>query len=159
MIKLSTQAKAVLGIVALAGAYRLYQLWKASGRLSYTPVALRLKREKLQFVIAIDLEIMNPTDTAISIRGIKGNLNWNNYAISSFRTGPAQIRPGVTKMQILFTLNNMSVIQALAKAVSTKKYPVFVVEMTTMMPLFNYPEKFEVNTESYLKDLQGSIFT
>lgn len=157
-MKLSTQAKAVLGIVALAGAYRLYQLWKASGKLSYTPVALRLKRDKLSYSAHIDLDIMNPTDTTIRIRGIKGNLNWNQYAISSFRTGPAEIKPGVTKMTIVFALNNLQIVSALVKSVTDKKWPIFKVEMTTLMPLFSYPESFEINTEKYIKDIQGNLF-
>lgn len=157
-MKLSTQAKAVLGIVALAGAYRLYQLWKASGKLSYTPVALRLKRDKLSYSAHIDLDIMNPTDTTIRIRGIKGNLNWNQYAISSFRTGPAEIKPGVTKMTIVFALNNLQIVSALVKSVTDKKWPIFKVEMTTLMPLFSYPESFEINTQQYIKDIQGNIF-
>lgn len=157
-MKLSTQAKAVLGIVALAGAYRLYQLWKASGKLSYTPVALRLKRDKLSYSAHIDLDIMNPTDTTIRIRGIKGNLNWNQYAISSFRTGPAEIKPGVTKMTIVFALNNLQIVSALVKSVTDKKWPIFKVEMTTLMPLFSYPESFEINTQQYIKDISGNLF-
>lgn len=157
-MKLSTQAKAVLGIVALAGAYRLYQLWKASGKLSYTPVALRLKRDKLTYSAHVDLDIMNPTDTTIRIRGIKGNLNWNQYAISSFRSGPAEIKPGVTKMTIVFALNNLQIVSALVKSVTDKKWPVFKVEMTTLMPLFSYPESFEINTQQYIKDIQGNLF-
>lgn len=157
-MKLSTQAKAVLGIVALAGAYRLYQLWKASGKLSYTPVALRLKRDKLSYSAHIDLDIMNPTDTTIRIRGIKGNLNWNQYAISSFRTGPAEIKPGVTKMTIVFALNNLQIVSALVKSITDMKWPIFKVEMTTLMPLFSYPESFEINTEKYIKDIQGNLF-
>lgn len=157
-MKLSTQAKAVLGIVALAGAYRLYQLWKASGKLSYTPVALRLKRDKLSYSAHIDLDIMNPTDTTIRIRGIKGNLNWNQYAISSFRTGPAEIKPGVTKMTIVFALNNLQIVSALVKSVTDKKWPIFKVDMTTLMPLFSYPESFEINTQTYIKEIQGNLF-
>ena len=157
-MKLSTQAKAVLGIVALAGAYRLYQLWKASGKLSYTPVALRLKRDKLSYAAHIDLDIMNPTDTTIRIRGIKGNLNWNQYAISSFRSGPAEIKPGVTKMTIVFALNNLQIVSALVKSITDQKWTIFKVEMTTLMPLFSYPESFEINTQTYIKDIQGALF-
>jgi hypothetical protein len=157
-MKLSTQAKAVLGIVAVAGAYRLYQLWKASGKLSYTPVALRMKRDRTNFSAHVDIDILNPTNTTIRIRGIKGNLNWNNRAISSFRTGAAEIKPGTTKMTIVFSLNNLGLIQALTQAITDKKWPVLKVDMITMMPLFSYPESFEIKTEDYLKNISGAIF-
>ena len=144
--------------MALAAAYRLYQLFKASKAISYSPVALRLKRDKLNFVIVVDVQILNPTSTTINIKGIKGNLQWENYAISSFQAGALAIKPGTSQMTINFALNNLNTISALAKAVTNKKWPVFKVDMVTMMPLFSYPESFQINTASYIEELKGVVF-
>lgn len=157
-MKLSTTAKTVLGILSLAAAYRVYQLWKASGQLSYSPVGFKLRRDKLKFVIVVDLQIMNPTSTTINIRGIKGNLNWNNYAVSSFQAPPLAIKPGTSQMTINFALNNLETISALAKSVSDKKWPILKVDMVTMMPLFSYPESFDINTGAYAEEFKGLIF-
>jgi hypothetical protein len=157
-MKLSTSAKAVLGIVAAAGAYRLYQLWKASSQITYTPSGLKFKRDKKQFFIIVEMNIMNPTSTSIRLRGIKGNISWNNYVISGFTSGPTEIKEGVTKLQITFELNNINIVQAIAQAAINKKWPIFNIEMKTMLPLFSYTEKFDINTATYIKDIQDLIF-
>jgi hypothetical protein len=61
-------------------------------------------------------------------------------------------------MTIVFNLNSLQIVSALVKAISDKKWPIFKVNMTTLMPLFSYPESFEINTGTYIKDLQGTIF-
>ena len=158
-MKLSTTAKGVLGIVAVAGAYRLFQLWKTGNAISYSVKGVKFKRISGKFAVIVDFDIFNPTSNEIKIRKVSGKLNSGNFTVSRFESSSFAIKPGHNVVPSTFYLESLNFVQTIAQAVSTKKYPIFNVETTTALALFTYTDNFTINTSDYAGDLQAVIFS
>jgi hypothetical protein len=50
------------------------------------------------------------------------------------------------------------VVSFITNAITTKQFPIFIVETTTHLALFNYTDKFKINTADYASELQAVIF-
>ena len=158
-MKLSTTAKGVLGIMAIAGAYRLFQLYKTGNAISYSVKGVEFKRISGKFAVIVDFDIFNPTSNEINIRKVSGKLNSGNFTVSRFESASFAIKPGHNVVPITFYLKSLNLVQTIAQAVSTKKYPIFNVETTTTLALFSYTDNFTINTADYADDLQAVIFS
>jgi hypothetical protein len=158
-MKLSTTAKGVLSIMAVAGAYRLYKLWKAGNAISYGVKNVKFKRIEGRFAVVVDFDIFNPTSTVINIKKITGKLNSGNYTLSNFASAAFQVKPGHNIVPITFYLDSLNIVSFISNAITTKRFPVFVVETTTHLALFNFTERFSINTADYAGELQAVIFS
>lgn len=158
-MKLSTTAKGVLGIVAIAGGYRLYQIWKTGNAISYKVNGIKFKRIDKRFAVVVDFDIFNPTPITINLKKVTGKLSSGNYTLSNFHSGAFQVKPGHTVVPITFDLDNLNVVSFITNAITTKKFPVFNVETTSHLAMFNYTDRFAINTADYAGQLQAVIFT
>ena len=157
-MKLSPTAKTVIGIVALAGAFRLYKLYEAGNLITYVPVDVKFLRSGGSFQIVVTMEVNNPTRTTVNLRGLRGLLNIGGNNISTFSSGPARIKPGTVKIHLTFDVDNMKVVTELVKAISTKKWPTLNVRLTKMLTLFSVTEDFAIDTAQYADKASGIIF-
>ena len=158
-MKLSATAKGVLGIMAVAGAYRLYQLWKTGNSITYSVKGVKFKRIEKRFAIIVDFELYNPTPNQINLQKVTGILKSGNFTLSNFTSDSFAIRPGANIVPITFYLDSLNVVSFITNAITTKQYPVFNVETTTHLALFNYTDKFSINTANYASELKAVIFT
>ncbi len=158
-MKLSTTAKGVLGIVAIAGAYRLYQIWKTGNAIAYSVKGVAFKRIGGRFAVVVDFDIFNPTSNKINLRKVTGKLSSGNFQLSDFTSGAFTINPGHNLVPITFYLDSLNVVKFISNAITTKKYPVFNVETTSHLALFNYTDRFAINTADYASQIQGVIFS
>lgn len=157
-MKLSTTAKGVLGIVAIAGAYRLYQIWKTGNAIAYSVKGVAFKRIGGRFAVVVDFDIFNPTANKINLRKVTGKLSSGNFQLSDFTSGSFTINPGHNVVPITFYLDSLNVVKFISNAITTKQYPVFNVETTSHLALFNYTDRFAINTADYAAQMQGVIF-
>jgi len=158
-MKLSTTAKGVLSIMAVAGAYRLYQLYKTGNSISYSVKGVKFKRIENRFAVVVDFDIFNPTAVSINLKKVTGKLSSGNYPLSNFQSGAFQVKPGHNVVPITFYLDSLNVVGFITNAITQKKFPIFNVETTTHLALFNYTDRFAINTADYAGQLQAVIFT
>ena len=71
-------------------AYRLYKLYELGENVIYKPVGIKFIRGGSinDFVVRIKMELLNPTNTSVKMRGIDGRLIVNNQVIGSFASIP-----------------------------------------------------------------------
>lgn len=158
-MKLSATAKGVIGIMAVAGAYRLFQLWKTGNSLSYSLKGLKFKRDGNTYAIVVDFDIFNPTKNQIKIRKVSGTLSSGTARLSSFQSANFDIKPGHNIVPITFALNTMAIVSSITSAITSKKYPIFDVTTKTTLALFSYEDTFKINTADYAGELTAQIFS
>ena len=158
-MKLSTTAKGVLSVVAIAGAYRLYQIYKTGNAIAYSVKAVKFKRVDGRFAVVVDFDIFNPTSVTISLKKVTGKLASGSYVLSNFTSQAFKINPGHNVIPITFYLDSMNVVSFIANAITTKKFPIFNVETTTHLALFNYTDRFAINTADYMPDIKPIVFS
>lgn len=158
-MKLSTTAKGVIGVVAIAGAYRLYQIWKTGNAIAYSVKGVKFKRVEGRFAVVVDFDIFNPTSNSITLKKVTGKLASGNYVLSNFTSGSFTIKPGHNVVPITFYLDTMNVVSFIANSITTKKFPIFNVETTSHLALFNYTDRFAINTADYLTDIKPIVFS
>ena len=158
-MKLSTTAKGVLTIVAVAGAYRLYKIWKTGNAIAYSVKGVKFKRLDGRFAVVVDFDIFNPTSTSIGLKKVTGKLASANFVLSNFTSGAFEIKPGHNIVPIIFYLDSLNVVKFIANAITLKKFPIFNVETTSHLALFNYTDRFAINTADYASDIQSIVFS
>lgn len=157
-MKLSPTAKTVIGIVAFAGAFRLYKLYEAGNMITYVPVDVKFLRSGGSFQVVVTMEVNNPTRTTVNLRGLRGLLNIGGTNVSTFSSGPAKIKPGTVKIHLTFDIDNMGFVALLAKSISSKQWPTINVRLTKLLPLFSVTEDFSIDTSKYAGAAKGVIF-
>ena len=145
--------------MAVAGAYRLYQLYKTGNSISYSVKGVKFKRIENRFAVVVDFDIFNPTAVSINLKKVTGKLSSGNYPLSNFQSGAFQVKPGHNVVPITFYLDSLNVVGFITNAITQKKFPIFNVETTTHLALFNYTDRFAINTADYAGQLQAVIFT
>jgi len=145
--------------MAVAGAYRLYQLYKTGNAISYSVKGVKFKRIENRFAVVVDFDIFNPTAVSINLKKVTGKLSSGNYPLSNFQSGAFQVKPGHNVVPITFYLDSLNVVGFITNAITQKKFPIFNVETTTHLALFNYTDRFAINTADYAGQLQAVIFT
>ena len=158
-MKLSPTAKGVIGIVTVAGIYRLYQLWKTGNAITYTVAGVKFKRIDNRFAVVVDFDIINPTAVNINIKNLSGVLKSGNYTLSIFESGTFAIQPGHNKTPVTFYLDSLQIVKFITNAITLKQYPKFNVEMRTALALFSFTEKFDIDTKTYADDIKAIIFS
>ena len=76
MVKISKLAKNAIFWGSAFVAYRLYKLYELGNNIIYKPVGVSFKRGATinDFVIRVKMEILNPANTIVKLRGIDGQL-------------------------------------------------------------------------------------
>ena len=85
--------KSVLGLLGAFTAYRFYKLYELGENVIYKPFSVKFIRGKTinDFIIQVTMEIMNPTNTTLSMRGIDGTLAYHVFQLISKLTQQQQV--------------------------------------------------------------------
>ncbi len=139
--------KNILQIGGAFVAYRMYKLYELGENVIYKPVGIKFIRGGSinDFVVRIKMELLNPTNTRVKMRGIDGKLLVNNQVIGSFASIPFEIKGGISYFDLDFQINAQNTGVTLVQALLKKTLPVFVVDMNKRMLFFSINEKFAIN--------------
>ena len=139
--------KNILQIGGAFVAYRMYKLYELGENVIYKPVGIKFIRGGSinDFIIRIKMELLNPTNTRVKMRGIDGRLLVNNQVIGSFASIPFEIKGGLSYFDLDFQINAQNTGVTLVQALLKKTLPVFVVDMNKRMLFFSINEKFAIN--------------
>ena len=139
--------KNILQIGGAFVAYRMYKLYELGENVIYKPVGIKFIRGGSinDFIIRIKMELLNPTNTRVKMRGIDGKLLVNNQVIGSFASIPFEIKGGISYFDLDFQINAQNTGVTIVQALLKKTLPVFVVDMNKRMLFFSINEKFAIN--------------
>ena len=157
-MKLSTTARAVLGIIALAGAYRMYQIYKIGTSIAYSVKGVKFRKIDKRYAVVVSYDIFNPTSSKLNIRKVTGKLYSFGALASTFSSDSFTLNPGHNTVPINFYLNAAGVVKTIVDSITQKKYPVFQVHTITHLALFKYGDTFAINTADYAAELKSIIF-
>ena len=149
--------KRLKNILQLGGAfvaYRMYKLYELGENVIYKPVGIKFIRGGSinDFVVRIKMELLNPTNTSVKMRGIDGRLIVNNQVIGSFASIPFTIKGGISYFDLDFKINAQNTGVNLVQALLKKTLPVFVVDMNKRLLFFSINEKFAINPNTIPTD-------
>ena len=135
-------------------AYRLYKLYELGENVIYKPVGIKFIRGGSinDFVVRIKMELLNPTNTTVKMRGIDGRLIVNNQVIGSFASIPFTIKGGLSYFDLDFQINAQNTGITLVQSLLKKSLPVFIVDMNKRMLFFSINEKFAINPNTIPTD-------
>ena len=139
--------KNILQIGGAFVAYRMYKLYELGENVIYKPVGIKFIRGGSinDFIIRIKMELLNPTNTRVKMRGIDGKLLVNNQVIGSFASIPFEIKGGISYFDLDFQINAQNTGVTLVQSLLKKTLPVFVVDINKRMLFFSINEKFAIN--------------
>jgi len=149
--------KRLKNILQLGGAfvaYRMYKLYELGENVIYKPVGIKFIRGGSinDFIVRIKMELLNPTNTTVKMRGIDGRLLVNNQVIGSFASIPFTIKGGISYFDLDFKINAQNTGVNLVQALLKKTLPVFVVDMNKRLLFFSINEKFAINPNTIPTD-------
>lgn len=146
--------KNILQIGGAFVAYRMYKLYELGENVIYKPVGIKFIRGGSinDFIVRIKMELLNPTNTRVKMRGIDGRLLVNNQVIGSFASIPFTIKGGLSYFDLDFQINAQNAGVTLVQALLKKNLPVFVVDMNKRMLFFSINEKFAINPNTIPTD-------
>ena len=75
------------------------------------------------FVIRVKMEILNPANTIVKLRGIDGQLLIRSQPVGTFNSGPFQITGGLNHFYLDFKVDPKNIGAELIQAVLSKKLP------------------------------------
>lgn len=107
----------------------------------------------MNFSVVVKWNILNPTSTNVKIKSIVGKLFINNNWVSDFKGPELEVKPGLSKYETSFAIDNLGAVTAIFSAIAAKKYPVFNVEMATDLGLFAVKNKFDIDSAEYADKL------
>jgi hypothetical protein len=139
--------KNILSIGGAFVAYRFYKLYELGENVIYKPVGIKFIRGGSinDFIIRIKMELLNPTNTIVKMRGVDGRLIVNNQVIGSFASIPFEIKGGLNYFDMDFQVNAQNIGVQLIQSLLKKTLPVFVVDMNKRLLFFSINEKFAIN--------------
>ena len=146
--------KSILQLGGAFVAYRMYKLYELGENVIYKPVGIKFIRGGSinDFIVRIKMELLNPTNTRVKMRGVDGKLIVNNQVIGSFASIPFTIKGGLSYFDLDFKIDAQNVGINLIQALLKKTLPVFIVDMNKRLLFFSINEKFAINPNTIPTD-------
>lgn len=136
--------KVILGLSLSYGAYKLAQLYSMSEKISYLPVGFKYKNG----VIEIKMQITNPVDVSLNMRGLEGRIYTQGQTLGTYSAGPFTINKGYSYFTMYFKVDPTNVSTTLLTAIISGKVPVFTVDLIKKLPLISVSETFNINANN-----------
>lgn len=142
--------KQIKNALLLSGAfiaYRFIKLYELGENVIYKPVGLSFQRGKSinDFVVRVKMELLNPTNTQVLMKGIDGKLMVKGQTIGTFTSPKFIIKGGLNYFFLNFKVDPKTIGVALIQSIVAKKVPLFMVEITKHLQLFSMKETFAIN--------------
>jgi len=139
--------KIALAAAASFGLYKLYQLYRMSELIKYTPVDFKYSDGAINVKMRLD----NPTNTRLSMKGLKGYIQTaDGNIIATYGSGPFEINSGQSFFTIAFKISNVNAIMETLNTLLVKGTPDFKVVLTKMLPNgINFTETFNMKANTF----------
>jgi hypothetical protein len=142
--------KGLKNILTISGAYlaiRLYKLYQLGESVIYKPVGVEFVRGATlnDFVVRVKMELLNPTNTILPMKGIDGSIAVENSVIGSFSSAPFTIKAGINYFFLDFKVDPKTTGATLVRMIAQNKKPVFDITLNKKLYLFSMTEKFTIN--------------
>lgn len=133
--------------VAVAGLY-FYRLWQLGEQIQFR--VLKISRNKgttaSQASITVDMELINPTSATLNARGMFGHILYGSSVLATMQSKkPFTIKPGTTKVSMLFQTNNKAILVNAVQAAMQKKLAPIKVKYNVITWFGSIPQEFEIN--------------
>jgi hypothetical protein len=148
---------ALVGVASFV-AYRFYKLYELGASVIYKPLDWKFGKVDWSRLDAggvplnVTIEILNPTNASVRMRGIDGVLKFNGKVISNFSSKPFDINAGRSSFTMVFRLNGLTTINQLLSYVRDKKNDKVEVDMKIKIPFFTLSNKFQLSITKALVD-------
>jgi hypothetical protein len=150
--------KNVLVGVASFVAYRFYKLYELGASIIYKPLDWKFGKVDWTRLDAggvplnVTIEILNPTNTNLRLRGIDGILRFNEKVISNFSSKPFDINAGRSSFTMVFRLNGLVTINEFLSFVRDRRNDKIEVDMKIKIPYFTLSNKYQLSITQALAD-------
>jgi len=137
-------------VLPIAGAFVLYQFYKLyefGESIIYKPIGVGFKGLGTKdFILQIPMEILNPTNRSLKMRGLDGTISYNGKVLSSFSTDPFIIEKGRSTFTLNFKFDTDEARKTLQSLIASgSKNYLLQVELRKKLPYFTSTEKFNID--------------
>ena len=150
----------LIGIASFV-AFRFYKMYELGASIIIKPLDYRFGRvdwanlNKGGVPLYVQLEILNPSNTSLKMRGIDGVLKFNDKIISTFISKPFTISAGRSTFNLDFKLNGITAINEFIAIVKENRNDKVEIDMSLKIPYFTLKRNYKL---SITKSLYDSLF-
>jgi len=147
--------KILIGVGAFF-AYRLYKMVEFGQSIVYSiqewgfirPVSVAdyLKEVK----IYVNVEILNPTNTTLSMRGVDGQLVYANQIVGTFFSEPFVLKAGRSQFQMIFKVNGFEAAKTIVSDLAKNNPANLKVKIKAKIPFITIPYTHNLNLVDFL---------
>jgi LEA14-like dessication related protein len=150
----------LIGIASFV-AFRFYKMYELGASIIIKPLDYSFGRvdwanlNKGGVPLYVQLEILNPSNTSLKMRGIDGVLKFNDKIISTFISKPFTISAGRSTFNLDFKLNGITAINEFIAFVKENRNDKVEIDMSLKIPYFTLKRNYKL---SITKSLYDSLF-
>ena len=138
---MNTNLKIALGLAIGYSGYKLYQLYQLGEKITYTPVGFNYSNG----VIKIKMQLDNPINTTLKMRGIDGKLYTGNTILGTFTSAPFEIKQGISYFTLDFKIDALNSASQLLTSLIFKTIPTLTMQVVKKIPFISLKETFDIN--------------
>jgi len=147
--------KILIGVSAFF-AYRLYKLVEFGQSIVYSiqewgfikPNSLSDYLKEVN--IYVNVEILNPTNTTLSMRGIDGQLIYANQIVGTFFSDPFILKAGRSQFQMIFKVNGFEAAKTIVKDMAKNNPANLKVKINAKIPFITIPYTYNLNVVDFI---------
>lgn len=148
----------LISVAAFVG-YRFYKLYELGASIIYKPLDWRFRKVDWSSLskgvdLVVTIELLNPTNTQLQMRGVDGTLTLDGQVVSTFTSTPFVITAGRSTFDMVFNIKGANTINRFANFVKNTNQGNIEVTIRKKIPFFTLTDKFKMSvTEALLKSL------
>lgn len=147
LLSMKLTLKKVLPIAGAFVLYQFYKLYEFGNSIIYKPIGVGFKGLGTKdFILQIQMEILNPTNRSLKMRGLDGTISYDGKVLSSFSTDPFLIKKGRSTFTLNFKFDSEESRKTLQSLIASgSKMKPLQVELRKKIPYFTTTEKFNID--------------
>lgn len=147
----------LIGIAAFIG-YRFYKMYELGESIVVKPLDWRFVKldwANLNSVsLVVTIELLNPTNTRLAMRGVDGTLSIGGLRVSNFFSKPFDIVGGRSTFDMVFKFDTINSVQKIIDIVKSGTNIPIEVTIRKRIPFFTLVDKFKLSvTEAIYKSV------
>lgn len=100
--------------------------------------------------IYVNVEILNATNTTLSMRGIDGQLIYANQIIGTFFSDPFVIKAGRSQFKMIFKVNGFESAKTIVKDMAKNNPANLKVKLNAKIPFISIPYTYNLNLVDFI---------
>jgi len=100
--------------------------------------------------VIVKIEILNPTNNTLSIRGIDGQLVYANQVIGTFFSNPFVIKGGRSQFQMNFNINSAVAIRTILNDILSNNPALLKVKIKVKIPFITIPYTYNLDIVDFI---------